>query len=93
MEELAYITLGFSKREQVKPVILIVAAGDAQISLKGLIHSFRLTIGLGMEGGTPVCGVAAFLTTMQDDQCSLLDRDFAIGGFEPETEAAAIYIP
>jgi len=41
----------FSKREQVEPVILFLINKDVEVRFQSLIHSFGLTIGLGMECG------------------------------------------
>ena len=46
------IVCKFSQREQVDPVVLIIIAGDAEISFKGLIiQAFSLTVGLWMKSG------------------------------------------
>ena len=39
----------FSKRKQVEPVVLLMIAEDAEVSLEGLIHSFCLTISLRIK--------------------------------------------
>src|SRR5215472_4220540 len=36
----------FRKRKQVEPVILLIVAKDTEVGLKGLIHSFGLTVSL-----------------------------------------------
>ena len=40
----------FRKRKQVEPVILLIVAKDTEVGLKGLIHSFCLTVSLWMKG-------------------------------------------
>src|SRR5215469_10680575 len=40
----------FRKRKQIEPVILLIVAKDMEVGLKGLIHSFCLTISLWMKG-------------------------------------------
>jgi hypothetical protein len=40
----------FCKGKQAGPVILLIVAEDTEVGLEGLIHSFSLTVSLGMKG-------------------------------------------
>jgi hypothetical protein len=44
----------FCQREELIPVVLLIVAIKPEILLQGLVHSFRLTIRLGMIGRRPV---------------------------------------
>ena len=40
-----------SERQKVCPIVLLVVAVHTEILLDGLVHTFRLTISLGVERG------------------------------------------
>ena len=40
----------FSEGQPVRPVVLVVTAGNAEVSFQSLVHTFCLTVRLWMEG-------------------------------------------
>ena len=45
------IILEFCERQEIRPIILLIIAIDAKILFDGLVHTFSLTISLGVESG------------------------------------------
>src|SRR5271169_4278102 len=40
----------FGERQEIHPIVLLVVAIDTEILFDGLVHTFSLTVSLGMEG-------------------------------------------
>ena len=45
------IVYEFCERQEIRPIILLIIAIDAKILFDGLVHTFSLTISLGVESG------------------------------------------
>src|SRR5277367_1457465 len=40
----------FGERQEIRPIVLLVVAIDTEVLFDGLVHTFSLTVSLGMEG-------------------------------------------
>ena len=47
---MSVVVCEFCERQEAYPIVLLVVAIDTKVLFDGLVHSFGLTVGLGMKG-------------------------------------------